>query len=244
MRIVQLRSLVFLAVLPACSGAVYEGKGDSGVGGAQGATGGSTSIQSTSSGTAGNYNATGGHSASPSVGGATGGTTEPIVCCLAMPTCGSGETQIGMNDTCPTTSTCRTVTMCCTTIVCASAVAQCDGMPACDSGDKEVSGACPSGSACYQRTLCGSTVTCVHVTSTVCDPSSEYNRSYKSKSVTQCQVIDYRCPTNTSMFTNDCGCGCEQAASCPPWVDCMPGPDTPEPLCSASDSCPYTVRAM
>jgi hypothetical protein len=55
-----------------------------------------------------------------------------------------------------------------------------------------------------------------------CDASKEWWRHYVGTSPAACAVIDPACPANTTGFTNDCGCGCEQAASCPEIFDCMP----------------------
>ncbi len=71
-----------------------------------------------------------------------------------------------------------------------------------------------------------------------CDPSKEWYRHYVGSSPEQCAVIDFACPANTTGFANDCGCGCEQAATCPQWFDCMP----PKPCDEASikAACPYS----
>ena len=41
---------------------------------------------------------------------------------------------------------------------------------------------------------------------------------------------------------NECGCGCEQDESCPEYVDCQPGSGG-DPLCTDTETRPYTVRA-
>lgn len=129
------------------------------------------------------------------------------------------------------------------------AVSCCLAMPVCDSGDSQIANAaaCPSNSTCYSRAACCTQIWCSHAgappqDAAVCNPSVEYNRSYVGQSPSACSAIKYACPANTVGFSNSCGCGCEQDASCTQYVDCMPGPATPNPLCSSS-LCPYTLRA-
>jgi hypothetical protein len=125
----------------------------------------------------------------------------------------------------------------------------CMAMPVCDSGDSQIANAatCPSNGTCYSRAACCTQIWCSHAgappqDAAVCNPSVEYNRSYVGQSPSACSAIKYACPANTVGFSNSCGCGCEQDASCTQYVDCMPGPATPNPLCSSS-LCPYTLRA-
>lgn len=75
-----------------------------------------------------------------------------------------------------------------------------------------------------------------------CDPTKEPNRKYVGKSPEQCMVIKYACEPGTTGFSNSCGCGCEQPADCPAFINCMPGPGVPscEP---ARLRCPYTPVA-
>jgi hypothetical protein len=72
----------------------------------------------------------------------------------------------------------------------------------------------------------------------LCDPSKEWYRKYVGTSPAQCAVIDFVCPANTTYFANDCGCGCQQGASCPQWFDCMP-PKPCDPVQIKAD-CPYS----
>lgn len=124
-------------------------------------------------------------------------------------------------------------------------------MVTCNPGDTEISGpdACPPGASCYSNTICCSTVWCARAEAGdggSCDPSAEYNRSYVGSSPAECALIDFMCPPNTTYFGNACGCGCEQASTCPEWVDCMPGPGTLNPLCTTEGHamCPYTKLAF
>ena len=55
-----------------------------------------------------------------------------------------------------------------------------------------------------------------------CNPDVEYWRHYVADPNT-CALADLACPENTKGFGNECGCGCEQAESCPEWVNCQPG---------------------
>jgi hypothetical protein len=70
-----------------------------------------------------------------------------------------------------------------------------------------------------------------------CDPAKEWWREYIGKSPDECKTIKYACPEYTTPFSNACGCGCEQDASCPEWFDCMPpAPCDPDML----KKCPYS----
>jgi hypothetical protein len=70
-----------------------------------------------------------------------------------------------------------------------------------------------------------------------CDPTAEWWRDYVGTSPQQCATILYACPEHTTPFSNSCGCGCEQDASCPQWFDCKPpAPCDPDLL----EKCPYS----
>jgi len=74
-----------------------------------------------------------------------------------------------------------------------------------------------------------------------CDPATELNRKYMGDPST-CMLIRFACEPNTTMFSNDCGCGCEQPADCPEWINCMPGPSST--TCAAlREKCPYSQVA-
>lgn len=73
-----------------------------------------------------------------------------------------------------------------------------------------------------------------------CDPANEWWRNYVATNPKTCEVIDYACTGNTTPFTNACGCGCEQDASCPQVIDCKP----PKPCDPALiEKCPYSYVA-
>lgn len=184
----------------------------------------------------------------PSAGGTTttqsangGNTSTGRTCCMAMPACNEGDQEIAGPEACPDGVQCYSESMCCWQVWCAPATVQCAAVPVCDAGDPEISGECPPDLSCYTRTLCGSTIKCRRA-STACDPESEYNRNYVADAE-GCKLIKFTCQTNTTMFSNECGCGCEQDSTCPEFVDCMPGPGTRPALCS-NTSCPFTTRAM
>jgi len=72
----------------------------------------------------------------------------------------------------------------------------------------------------------------------MCNPAAEWWRDYVSLDPKECELIDYGCPTNTTGFNNECGCGCEQSAACPEYFDCMPpSPCDPEQI---AIDCPYS----
>ncbi|MCB9639553.1 MAG: hypothetical protein H6728_02815 [Myxococcales bacterium] len=98
---------------------------------------------------------------------------------------------------------------------------------------------CPEG---YNCVLSGSYPdaggSCTKVT---CDPKKEWARNYVSTDPNQCKAMRFSCPENTQHFFNDCGCGCEQAATCPEYFNCMP----PSPCDEAGikKKCPYSQIA-
>ncbi len=76
-----------------------------------------------------------------------------------------------------------------------------------------------------------------------CDPSKEPNRKYVAHSPEQCMLVRYACEPNTVGFSNACGCGCEQPATCPAFINCMPGPG-PSSCAADRARCPYTPVAF
>lgn len=166
------------------------------------------------------------------------------MCCMAMPVCNAGETQISGPDACPQGATCYSNQLCCSQIWCVVAESiACDAMPVCMAGETEVS-PCPADASCVSRTLCGTSIVC-QKPSSECSPASEYNREYVAESPEQCATLRYACDEGTTSFSNECGCGCEQPSACPEYVDCMPSIDPTDPvhrLCSDSTECPLTPR--
>lgn len=124
----------------------------------------------------------------------------------------------------------------------------CNAMPTCGMGETMLTSPndCPAGAQCYSVSLCCTQIWCMKGLrdAGTCNPTADYNLHYVSTNVSQCPAIDFICPTNTTYFFNGCGCGCQQSASCPQYVDCMPGTGTPNALCTDSKACPYTTRAM
>jgi hypothetical protein len=72
-----------------------------------------------------------------------------------------------------------------------------------------------------------------------CDPNKEWWRKYISTDPEQCKVLKYYCQPYTFYFSNTCGCGCEQASSCPEWINCMP----PASCSDLKKKCPYSKVA-
>ncbi len=86
-------------------------------------------------------------------------------------------------------------------------------------------------------------IACTEMVCPTCDPAAETNRrEYVSTDPVECALIDYLCVESTRTFNNDCGCGCEQSADCPDWIDCMPG--SADAACADLEAfaarCPYT----
>lgn len=94
----------------------------------------------------------------------------------------------------------------------------------------------PALDGCNKCTCTDQGVTCTEI-ACACDPAKEWWRSYVGKSPEECMTIKYACPANTTSFANPCGCGCEQDASCPEFIDCMP----PAPDCDKwKAKCPFS----
>lgn len=162
-------------------------------------------------------------------------------CCLAEAVCDDGDERLGPGQSCPPNAECYKRSVCCSTVYCARHQAQCDGIPSCDEGDTQLDGPCPPDTRCYTRSLCGTTIYCLDSS---CDAEKDYNRRYVAKDQKSCALADFICQPNTTPFTNACGCGCEQDANCPEYVDCEPGSGDQSLLCSDLSKCPFTSRAL
>lgn len=119
----------------------------------------------------------------------------------------------------------------------------CAAPPMCSTGCTEPCGCCP----CVDGQIMGSVVCkggCYVALDggAACDPAAElHQRSYVSTDPSQCKVIKYSCIMGTTPFSNACGCGCEQAATCPDWFNCMPGPGAPPcDVTAIQTQCPYS----
>lgn len=72
-----------------------------------------------------------------------------------------------------------------------------------------------------------------------CDPVMEWWRHYETTMASECALLDFMCPANTTRFDNTCGCGCEQASSCAKSYDCTPPNMCDVPQIQAD--CPYST---
>ncbi|MEO8904457.1 MAG: hypothetical protein ABI488_18950 [Polyangiaceae bacterium] len=76
-----------------------------------------------------------------------------------------------------------------------------------------------------------------------CNPPQEWSKKYATTDPQSCALLDFVCPGNTSPFQNSCGCGCQQASSCPEWIDCAPSPQ--DTNCEAQKTkCPFSKLAL
>jgi hypothetical protein len=75
-----------------------------------------------------------------------------------------------------------------------------------------------------------------------CNSEKEPYRQYVTTAPTECQIIDFMCPENTTTFSDSCGCGCEQSTDCPNEFDCTPDPMTMQTNCDPGlmARCPYS----
>ena len=94
----------------------------------------------------------------------------------------------------------------------------------------------PSLDGCNTCTCSGGAVSCTEL-NCPCEPANEWWREYQSLDPLQCASMTYSCPEHTLPFENACGCGCEQDASCPEWIDCMP-PSPCDP--TLIEKCPFS----
>lgn len=101
----------------------------------------------------------------------------------------------------------------------------------------------PSADGCNTCSCTESGVACTKK-ACACDPAREQHRQYKLKDPNECKVAFFQCPVGAKPFFNDCGCGCEQPASCPPSFNCMPGPGSvPCDAEAIKKQCPLSIIA-
>lgn len=199
--------------------------------------GGSGNAPGAGGGAGGSVPTTGG---APGTGGDPMGTGgEPPECCLADAACDDGDLQVDSESDCPIGGECYSSTMCCETVWCMEAQAPCDAVPTCANDETQVD-ACIEGRPCVKRALCGTVIVCQKLEA-YCDIGDEPNRHYVGQG-SECVGLDFSCPETTIRFDEPCGCGCEQPATCPPYIDCLPSNEV-DPLCQ-SDECPYSNRLL
>ena len=89
---------------------------------------------------------------------------------------------------------------------------------------------------CNQCSCFDGTVSCGNSTCS-CDAGWQYWRYYEKADAGQCDTIDFACRAGTSVFTNACGCGCEESPDCPAFMVCVE--DNGGGLCPSATICPY-----
>jgi hypothetical protein len=250
--------LVPFGLLTACGGRSEDHGGSAGAGGSSAAQGGSSG--SATGGTGGSQtggdagNTTGGTGAvggndggSAGVSGPSGsagdaGTGGGQGCCDLGACC---PPQFALVEQCIPNDSCMIVRACGSDFVCSLALPPVCLAPNCDRGDTPITGECPPNQRCYTRNSCDNDTACQETPSgcdysttcedTGCDPETDYNYHYVSTG--KCKASDYKCPPNTTMFSNACGCGCRQRDTCP-WL---------YPLNSSAElqaECPYTMPSL
>ena len=130
----------------------------------------------------------------------------------------------------------------CNACTCQDGVVACT-LAACNqctySGTKYVVGdTFPSRDGCNTCTCASGGVSCTEA-ACACKPETEYYRYYMSQAPAKCPALD--CPKFTAVFSNACGCGCEQGSACPPYFTGGPPGATPAEQASAKAQCPYTA---
>jgi hypothetical protein len=78
----------------------------------------------------------------------------------------------------------------------------------------------PSTDGCNQCSCANGTVSSDDA-ACPCAPNQEGWRRYDKTNADDCATIDFECPTGSSVFTNACGCGCEQSPDCPSYIQCQ-----------------------
>jgi hypothetical protein len=73
-----------------------------------------------------------------------------------------------------------------------------------------------------------------------CDPKTEWWRKYVSTDPEECKVLKFYCQPHTTYFSNTCGCGCQQDASCKQYYDCEP----PTDCSSLMAKCPFSTFGL
>jgi hypothetical protein len=200
---------------------------------------------SSGDGGAGEGGSSTGGSGGAAVGGSGGGSVDcSLVGCAMPPLCSTGCTE--PCGCCPCEEGMVNGVLVCLGGCWADGV-DAGVMPGCSSGDEwyAVGASVPDPERCNTCTCeANGMVTCTTM-DCVCYPANETHwRSYVGTSPGQCMTIDYVCTGNTTAFNNDCGCGCQQAASCPEWFDCMPSPGAP--ACDEAAihaQCPFSAIA-
>jgi hypothetical protein len=74
----------------------------------------------------------------------------------------------------------------------------------------------------------------------MCNPTNETYRDYYSNDTEECAPIVFECPSSTTVFVNDCGCGCEQGVECPETYVCTPEAELNMRCQLMRITCPYT----
>jgi hypothetical protein len=258
-----LRLALFSSLLvAACGGVAIErsNEGDAGTGGAAANGGHPSGAAPSTGGKVGGGAVTGaggkvGAGGVPGAGGFVGkGGAIGVAggpCCNAKAVCKPGDTEVASPFFCPPGTSCYEVSMCCQNILCRSDPT-CTGVAPCYPGEIQLgdNASCPNGGTCYLHLVCGKPVTCFvpfqDAGTPACSGTPPRGVHYVSTSLEKCKLIDYACPAGTMGYSDQCGCGCVQSASCPDYVNCAPmiPPAPTNPLCADSTKCPYSVRAL
>ncbi len=77
-----------------------------------------------------------------------------------------------------------------------------------------------------------------------CNRAQEWWRQYSAMSPAACASSRYTCPTNTTSFSNDCGCGCEEPTTCAQYLNCIPGAGSGCDMAQAKVDCPFILFAI
>ena len=163
------------------------------------------------------------------------------VLCTLMPciaTCSYDGRDYGVGDTFPSTDGCNTCScggdgeVSCTTRECV--VDTCTY----DRQTWEVGATFPAIDGCNTCTCMeGGQLACTDMACPECNADTDWWRRYYGRDAEACAAADFICDQPTTMFANDCGCGCEQDLECAQEIDCFaPGCDYDATVVQ----CPYS----
>lgn len=179
-------------------------------------------------------------------GSANGGNSSGTPWCPELGVCKRGiDQRLAPGEACPVGRDCYADKWCGQNVQCAKYVEDgtCTEKPTCDPEQMSLP-SCLSGGICETRSACGKRVMCeTFKVGSGCQPGLDKHYVYAAYAE-DCPTFTIYCPAGSSPFVNDCGCGCEQPADCPDWVDCMPTTGSISHLCSTSAECPFTDRAQ
>jgi hypothetical protein len=155
------------------------------------------------------------------------------------------DQRLAPSEPCPANRECYADDWCGQSIQCVKYVddGTCTEKPSCDPEQVTLSVGCLRGGICETRSACGKSIVCEtkHQGDAACNPGLFRHRVFAARAQS-CSAISIYCPKGSILFSDECGCGCEQPETCPEGVNCQPSGEIHSELCDSTD-CPFTGRA-